>query len=53
MRGKIIQIIGTVVDVEFEKEIPEVYEVLRVVENGLLLEVESISAFKRNTSYSF
>ena len=53
MKGKIIQIIGTVVDVEFEKEIPEIYEVLRVVENGLLLEVESIISSKRVRCISF
>jgi F-type H+/Na+-transporting ATPase subunit beta len=53
MKGKIIQVIGTVVDVEFEKEIPEVYEVLRVVENGLLLEVENIISSKRVRCISF
>jgi len=53
MKGKIIQIIGTVVDVEFEKEIPEVYEVLKVIENGLLLEVENIISSKRVRCISF
>jgi F-type H+-transporting ATPase subunit beta len=53
MKGKIIQIIGTVVDVEFEKEIPEVYEVLRVIENGLLLEVENIISSKRVRCIAF
>ncbi len=53
MKGRIIQIIGTVVDVEFEKEIPEVYEVLRVIENGLLLEVENIISSKRVRCISF
>jgi len=53
MKGKIIQIIGTVVDVEFEKEIPEIYEVLRVIENGLLLEVESVISSKRVRCIAF
>jgi F-type H+-transporting ATPase subunit beta len=53
MKGKIIQIIGTVVDVEFEKEVPEVYEVLRIVENGLLLEVENIISSKRVRCIAF
>jgi F-type H+-transporting ATPase subunit beta len=43
MKGKIIQIIGTVIDVEFsEDETPFIYEILIVSENGLLVEVQSI-----------
>ncbi|GIW65644.1 MAG: ATP synthase subunit beta [Candidatus Parcubacteria bacterium] len=43
MNGKIIQIIGTVVDVEFEEDnTPFIYEVLLIKEKNLLLEVESI-----------
>jgi len=54
MRGKIIQIIGTVVDVEFEEgNLPEIYEVVRVVENNLLLETENILSSKRVRCISF
>jgi F-type H+-transporting ATPase subunit beta len=54
MKGKIIQIIGTVVDVEFEEEnLPEVYEVLKVVENGILFETENILSSKRVRCISF
>ncbi|GIW66895.1 MAG: ATP synthase subunit beta [Candidatus Parcubacteria bacterium] len=43
MNGKIIQIIGTVVDVEFNEEnTPYIYEVLLVKGTNLVLEVESI-----------
>jgi len=39
--GKIVQIIGAVVDVEFPREsLPKVYEALRVKEVGLVLEVQ-------------
>lgn len=39
--GKIVQIIGAVVDVEFPREsIPKVYDALKVDENGLTLEVQ-------------
>ena len=39
--GKIVQIIGAVVDVEFPREsLPKVYEALRVEEAGLVLEVQ-------------
>jgi len=54
MRGKIIQIIGTVVDVEFEEgNLPEIYEVVKVVENNLLLETENILSSKRVRCISF
>jgi len=54
MKGKIVQIIGTVVDVEFEdKNLPQIYEVLRVLENGLLLETENILSPKRVRCISF
>ncbi len=40
-RGKIIQIIGAVIDVEFPSDsIPKVYNALKIVENGLTLEVQ-------------
>lgn len=39
--GKIVQIIGAVVDVEFPREsLPKVYDALRVPEVGLVLEVQ-------------
>ena len=39
--GKIIQVIGSVIDVEFPREgIPQVYEALKLVEGGLTLEVQ-------------
>jgi F-type H+-transporting ATPase subunit beta len=39
--GKIVQIIGAVVDVEFPREsLPKVYEALTVEEKGLVLEVQ-------------
>jgi len=39
--GKIVQIIGAVIDVEFPREqIPKVYEALKVPEGGLTLEVQ-------------
>src|ERR1700741_4377751 len=39
--GKIVQIIGAVIDVEFPREsIPKVYEALKLVDNGLTLEVQ-------------
>jgi F-type H+-transporting ATPase subunit beta len=39
--GKIVQIIGAVVDVEFNREsMPKVYDALLVEENGLTLEVQ-------------
>ena len=54
MRGKIIQIIGTIVDIEFEEgNLPEIYEVVKVVENGLLLETENIISSKRVRCISF
>ena len=39
--GKIVQIIGSVVDVEFPREgIPAVYEALKLVDQDLTLEVQ-------------
>src|SRR6267154_1535411 len=39
--GKIVQIIGAVIDVKFPREhIPKVYEALKLVENDLTLEVQ-------------
>ena len=39
--GKIVQIIGAVVDVEFPREsLPKVYDALRVDSVGLVLEVQ-------------
>jgi F-type H+/Na+-transporting ATPase subunit beta len=41
MNGKIVQIIGAVIDVEFPREsIPKVYEALTVTESNLTLEVQ-------------
>ena len=42
-QGKIVQIIGAVVDVEFPRDaIPHVYDALKLVENGLTLEVQQL-----------
>ncbi|EMS2551267.1 F0F1 ATP synthase subunit beta [Neisseria gonorrhoeae] len=42
-QGKIVQIIGAVVDVEFPRDmIPRVYDALRLDENGLTLEVQQL-----------
>ncbi|MFU8813877.1 MAG: F0F1 ATP synthase subunit beta [Pseudomonadales bacterium] len=39
--GRIVQIIGAVIDVEFPREfVPKVYDALKVVETGLTLEVQ-------------
>src|ERR1700683_2156188 len=39
--GKIIQIIGAVIDVEFPREhIPQVYEALQLADSDLILEVQ-------------
>lgn len=39
--GKIVQVIGAVIDVEFERqEVPKVFDALKVVETGLTLEVQ-------------
>ena len=41
--GKIVQIIGSVIDVEFPREgIPAVYEALKLVDQGLTLEAASL-----------
>lgn len=42
-QGKIVQIIGAVVDVEFPRDmIPRVYDALKLDENGLTLEVQRL-----------
>lgn len=42
-QGKIVQIIGAVVDVEFPRDmIPRVYDTLKLDENGLTLEVQQL-----------
>ena len=42
-QGKIVQIIGAVVDVEFPRDaIPHVFDALKLVENGLTLEVQQL-----------
>ncbi len=38
--GKIVQVIGPVVDVEFEGETPQILNALRVKRNNLILEIE-------------
>ena len=39
--GRIVSVIGAVIDVEFPREeVPEVYEALKVDEKGLTLEVQ-------------
>jgi len=39
--GKIVQVIGAVVDVEFQREhLPKIYEALKINETGLTLEVQ-------------
>ncbi|MGN6825803.1 F0F1 ATP synthase subunit beta, partial [Neisseria sp. P0019.S002] len=42
-QGKIVQVIGAVVDVEFPSDaIPHVYDALKLDENGLTLEVQQL-----------
>ncbi|HFA7399500.1 TPA: F0F1 ATP synthase subunit beta [Neisseria gonorrhoeae] len=42
-QGKIVQIIGAVVDVEFPRDmIPRVYDALKLDENGLTLEIQQL-----------
>ena len=42
-QGKIVQVIGAVVDVEFSRDaIPHVYDALKLDENGLTLEVQQL-----------
>ncbi|HCX14872.1 MAG TPA: F0F1 ATP synthase subunit beta, partial [Rhodospirillaceae bacterium] len=39
--GRIVQIIGAVIDVEFEREaVPNVYDALKVTDTGTTLEVQ-------------
>ena len=39
--GRIVQIIGAVIDVEFPREdVPQVYEALKVADKGITLEVQ-------------
>jgi len=39
--GKILQVIGAVIDVEFNiNAVPKIYDALKVVDNGLILEVQ-------------
>ena len=39
--GKVVQVIGAVIDVEFERdEVPSVFDALKVIETGLTLEVQ-------------
>ena len=39
--GRIVEIIGAVIDVEFNREdVPKVYDALTVNQNGLTLEVQ-------------
>ena len=39
--GKVVEIIGAVVDVQFSRQsIPKVYDALKIVENNLTLEVQ-------------
>ncbi len=39
-KGKIIQVMGNVVDVVFEKDLPKIYDALKVDESDLVLEVQ-------------
>lgn len=45
--GKIVQVIGPVVDVEFERDLPPILDSLLVKENNLILEVEQHLGEKR------
>ena len=39
--GKVVQVIGAVIDVEFPRDsVPQVYDALTVAEKGLTLEVQ-------------
>jgi len=41
MSGKIVQVIGAVIDVEFNRaDLPKIYDALKVDELGLTLEVQ-------------
>jgi len=40
--GKIIQIMGNVLDVQFEKEVPNLYTALKIEDNDIVLEVEQL-----------
>lgn len=41
MSGKILEIIGAVVDVQFDEgDVPKIYDALKVLENGLILETQ-------------
>jgi F-type H+-transporting ATPase subunit beta len=54
MEGKIIKIIGTVIDVEFEEENnPFIYEILEVKDVDLLLEVQAILSAGRVRCLAF
>jgi F-type H+-transporting ATPase subunit beta len=54
MEGKIIKIIGTVIDVEFEEENnPFIYEILKVKDVDLLLEVQAILSAGRVRCLAF
>ncbi len=38
--GNIVEVIGAVVDVEFENEVPKVYDALKLIDHNLVLEVQ-------------
>lgn len=39
--GKVVQVIGAVIDVEFPRDsVPQVYDALKVADKGLTLEVQ-------------
>ncbi|WP_367608050.1 F0F1 ATP synthase subunit beta [Legionella sp. W05-934-2] len=38
--GKVVEVIGAVVDVEFENEVPKVYDALKLKDHDLVLEVQ-------------
>jgi F0F1-type ATP synthase, beta subunit len=46
--GKITQVIGAVVDVQFDNELPEILTALECDNSGNRLVIRSCSAFRRN-----
>lgn len=49
-KGKLVQIIGPVIDVKFEKELPDIYNALKIVEDdGKILTAEVYSHIGDNT----
>ena len=49
--GKVVQVIGAVIDVEFPRDsVPQVYDALTVADKGLTLEVQQQLRSEEHTS---